>query len=271
MSAIIENQEIDTNEIIESAPVDTSFEETPVVNKPAVEEDAVEEDGAVEKPEDDASEQDSSEEMQEETDTKEDTPADEPDASSSVDTELLKRLSENSKYRPTDTNFDILDEYGALDPEKFQAFMAENNQNVFNQATNAVLTKLEAEKIEADAWGKVYTDYPELKENKSLESALKGARIQDLVSGGKGDLIELAKGIVGPIRDNKIKAVESANKTIKKQESLSSFKPNVAQIEKVPTSLMTQLKQAISDGDSDTANRIRHEIRKERIFGKAEQ
>lgn len=261
--------EVDNSVVIESEPVSTSQNETTPVKKQPIVEEVEEPEEKVEKPEDEPKEAEDSKEKQDGDDEKTEAPTEKPKPT--IDMDLLKELNEASKYQPKDTNFDILDEYGALDPTKFQAFMAENNQNVFNQATNSVLSKLQAEKLENDMWEDVNTKYPELKENENLKSALKGARIQDLISGGKGDLNELAKGIVGTIRDNKVKAIESVNKTITKQESLSSFKPSVAQTEKVPTSLMTQLKQAMSNGDAETANRIRHEIRKERIFGKQDE
>lgn len=236
----------DESNVIESESIDTSLsqkEETKEVN--------------VEAP----AEEPREEEKEEGSET---------DNTPSVDLELLQKLSEASKYKAQESELDILDEYGAVDPTKFQDFMLKNNQQVFNQAVNAVQARLQAERIEEAAWQDVTTKYPELKESESLLSALRGARVQDLVSGGKGDLLELAKGIVAPIRDSKIKAVESVNKSIKKQESLSTFKPATAQIEKVPTNLMDQLKQAIATGNSEEANRLRHEVRKERIFGKAD-
>lgn len=185
-----------------------------------------------------------------------------------MDTERLAELAKASNYNPADTELDILDEFGNLDATKFGDFMRKNNESVFTQAVGAVQARNQAEQIENNAWNAVHEAYPELVENPSLEKAIRGARIQDLINGGKGDLNELAKGIVGPLRDNKIKAVEEVNRTIKKQENLGAAKPTTAQPEKVAPSLMTQLRTAITNGDNQAAQKIRHAILKERIYGK---
>jgi len=164
-------------------------------------------------------------------------------------------------------DLDIVDEFGNFDGKKFSDFMAENNKNVFNQALDSFTAISEADKIENQAWESVNEAYPELKGNPTLEKAIRGARIQDILGGGTGDLIELAKGIIGPIRENKIKAVEEVNRTIEKQDNLQVVKPTVAPVEQVTPTLMDQLKHALSVNDQQKANQIRHAIRKERIYG----
>lgn len=190
-----------------------------------------------------------------------------PKAAPTMDGERLKALRNAGKYKPTEMDLDIVDEFGNFDGKKFSDFMADNNKNVFNQALDSFTAISEADKIETQAWESVNQAYPELKGNPTLEKAIRGARIQDILGGGTGDLLELAKGIVGPIRENKIKAVEEVNRTIEKQDNLQVVKPTVAPVEQVTPTLMDQLKHALSVNDQQKANQIRHAIRKERIYG----
>ena len=184
-----------------------------------------------------------------------------------IDGEKLKALRETSRYKPTDMDLDIVDEFGNLDAEKFSEFMVKNNEAVFNQALTAVNANNQADRIENQAWEAVHKAYPELDKNPTLEKAIRGARIQDILSGGTGNLLELAKGVLGPIRENEIKAVESVNRTIEKQENLQVATPAVAPVERVAPTLMEQLKYALAQNDTQKANQIRHAIRKERIYG----
>lgn len=119
--------------------------------------------------------------------------------------------------------------------------------------------------MEADTWSGIKEAYPEIADNSTLTNALKGARIQDLLAGGDGDLNRLASDIVGPIRENRIKAVEEVNKTLTDQKKLETFTPENAAPETQPVSLMGQLQAAVAAGDSAAAQALRHAIRKERI------
>lgn len=184
----------------------------------------------------------------------------------SLDTERLKQLHEATVYKPLETSLEILDEFGNLDQTKFETFMRENNKNVFSQAISAVNANNEAIEIENKAWDAVHKQYPEM--NETLEKAVRGARVQDLINGGKGDLMELAKGIVGPIRDNKIKAIEDTNRVEREKSALSTIKPSNETPSAQAPSLIQQLKTAISNGNREGAQAIRHAILKEQIYGK---
>lgn len=182
--------------------------------------------------------------------------------------ESILDLMGQQKYQETETNIDIFDEYGNLDPQKFASFLAENNKNVAEKAVSMMTATSKAQEMEETAWDKVYTDNPELKDNPTLEKALRGARIQDLVDGGDGDLSRLAKDLVAPLRTSQIKAQEDVARTVEDQEALSVTTPKNATTEPVQKSNMVLLREAISAGDTDRANQIRHAIRKERIYGK---
>lgn len=183
-----------------------------------------------------------------------------------IDTERLRQLNEATTYKPTETPLEILDEFGNIDSSKFETFMAKNNENVFSQAINAVNAKNEVIEIETKAWEAVHKQYPEM--NETLEKAVRGARVQDLINGGSGDLLELAKGIVGPIRESRIKAVEDTNRIEREKESLAAIKPSNESPAAQAPSLMQQLKIEISKGNREGAQRIRHAILKEQIYGK---
>lgn len=185
-----------------------------------------------------------------------------------LDAERLDALRAAQTYKPGDAQVDILDEFGNIDPEKFGAFMAQNNESVFNQAVNATKSYGETERIETQAWEDVYRDYPEIAKGSPLETALKGARLQDVIDGGTGDLSELAKQITAPIRDAKIAAVESANKQVTQTKIDGAATPTKDASPEAPATPnnMDKLRAAIKDGRHDEAARIRHAIRRERIF-----
>lgn len=176
----------------------------------------------------------------------------------------IKAINEANEYQPTEVELDITDEYGNLDPKKFQAFMAQNNQQVRDQTLAAMQKRDSAMAAEDAAWEKVYEAYPEIKDN-NLDNALRGARIQDITAGGDGDLARLARELAAPFRQAKIDATEKANKTVEEAESLETLTPTAATPPKEAPSLMTQLKTALAEGDTETANRVRHAIRKQRI------
>lgn len=183
-----------------------------------------------------------------------------------VSAEELAELQQLTQYQPDEMEVDLVDEYGYIDPAKLQNFMAENNQRVFEKAVTAVKAQQRAETIETKTWERLHNDYPELKENPTLETALRGARIADMVAGGDGDLRRIAQDFMKPIRDNKVKAVEDVNRKITQQESLETFTPETASPEEKPApSLMSQLQTALRNGDQEEAQRLRHAIRKERI------
>lgn len=261
--------ETEDSNIVESEPVYTSPTPKP---EPKVESEEVNTKEAQPETPEEETPVDTESEGEQTKDDKSEESLEEPKAKDvTIDAKFLQNLKSETQYQATDIETDILDEYGNLDPKKFSEFMVKNNEHVFNQAITAVEARKNAVDIESQSWDDVYKEYPEVKDNESLESAIKGARLQDIISGGSGDLKELAKKIVAPMRKNKIEAIESVNKTIKSQESLSSFKPEVAATEKVSPSLLEQLKQARLSGDNDLASRITHAIRIERIYGKAKE
>lgn len=198
----------------------------------------------------------------------EDAPVEEP--ASDYDGARFKELLDAQKYQAEEVTLDFYDEYGNIDQAKFGEFLQQNNQKVFEQATQAAMAKVEAQQIEEKLWNDVYTNYGEIKDNPALETALRGARIQDMVAGGDGDLTRLAKEIVAPIRQNKIKAIEDVNRSITEQKKLETFTPDAATPAPAAVPLMTQLKQALDAGDSERAQTLRHAIRKERIYGKSD-
>ncbi|MGV9002395.1 MAG: hypothetical protein ACOH18_05585 [Candidatus Saccharimonadaceae bacterium] len=179
--------------------------------------------------------------------------------------EEITKLAEAADYRPGEIEVNFVDELGNFDPQAFGDFMKQNNQNVFNQAINAANARGQLVQIENDTWGQIKTDYPEVANNETLTSALRGARIQDLLAGGDGDLARLAKDIVGPIRENRIKAVEDTNRQITEQKKLETFTPENVAPDRAEPSLMSQLQAAVSSGDTQKAHSLRHAIRKERI------
>lgn len=182
--------------------------------------------------------------------------------------EKLEELSRAQHYQPQAQDVDILDEFGNLDPAKFQSFMRDNNASVFEQAVNAVSARGEAEKIESATWDNLRGEYSnELNDNPGLEKVLRGARIQDIIAGGDGDLNRLAKEVIGPMRKSAIQAVEDVNRQVSEAEELSTYKPQNSAPQKQAAPLMTQLREALQAGDHGKAQQIRHAIRKERISG----
>lgn len=235
----------DNTNIVESAPVDTSTpDDTPA--EPAEEAEAAPAE-TVEAPAETAP----AEEVQEE-ELKLPT----------IDN--IKAINEAQNYQPEDVEIDILDDDGYLDPKKFQAFMAQNNQSIFEKATQSVEARKGAQAAEDAAWGQVHEAYPEIKDY-NLDKALRGARIQDITEGGDGDLARLARDLAAPYRTAKIEATEAANKSVEEVESLESLTPTTATPPKQAPSLMNQLSTAVANGDTETANRLRHAIRKARI------
>lgn len=182
------------------------------------------------------------------------------------DSDRLMDLLGKTKYTASDVELDIYDEYGNVDANKMGSFMAANNERVFQKAVDAVNAKNEARDIEDASWSLVHKDYPEVKD-KGLDTALRGARIQDLAAGGNGDLSRLAKDLVKPFRDSQIKAIEDVNRSVKEQDALATFKPVNATPEKTTPSNMQQLQTALKAGDTERATFLRHAIRKERIYG----
>lgn len=181
--------------------------------------------------------------------------------------EQIQQLADQADYRPQEVDINFLDELGNFDPQKFGEFMAENNKQVFNQALQAGNARTQLTQVESDTWAHVEKDFPEIAGNDTLTKALRGARIQDIIAGGDGDLSRLATDIVGPIRENRIKAVEDANKTITDAKKLETFTPEGASVEAPSLSLMQQLSVAVQSGDTAKAQTLRHAIRKERING----
>ena len=179
--------------------------------------------------------------------------------------EQITELAKQADYQPGEVEITFVDELGNFDPVAFGEFMKQNNQSVFNQAINAGKARSELTQIEGDTWSAVEKNFPEIAGNDSLTKALRGARIQDVLAGGDGDLQRIAKDIVGPIRDNKIKAVEDVNKTITEQKKLDTFTPDNAAPERAEPTLMQQLQSAVVSGDTAKAQALRHAIRKERI------
>lgn len=205
------------------------------------------------------------------------TPPETPPATPPAETEVkaqpfltredLETLAKAQSYQPSEVDVDIFDEFGSLDPAKFAAFMIENNQRVMQQATNAVETNARYERIETQAWESVKSNYPEISDNPTLEQAVRGARIQDILSGGDGDLNRLAKSFIDPIRRGKIQAVEDTNRQVTEQEQLQTFRSDNAVPAPAAKPLMNQLREALAAGDTERANHLRHAIRKERIYG----
>lgn len=185
--------------------------------------------------------------------------------------DYLKRLHEAQQFEAPTEAPDIFDDYGNVDPTKFAAYQAQRDAQVFEKAVNAVNAKAEAQQAELAAWDSVYSNYSEVKDSEVLQNALRGARIQDLSSGGDGDLNRLAKGLVAPFREAKIKATEAVNKTVEEAESLETAKPSAATPPQQAPSLLSQLNAAVANGDQEQAQRIRHAIRKERIYGKTKE
>lgn len=179
--------------------------------------------------------------------------------------EQIEQLAKQADYVPQEVEINFLDELGNFDPQKFGEFMAENNKNIFNQALQAGNARTQLTQVEQDTWAHVEKDFPEIAGNDTLTKALRGARIQDIIAGGDGDLTRLATDIVGPIRDNRIKAVEDANQNITDQKKLETFTPEGASTEAPTLSLMQQLQVAVQSGDTQKATSLRHAIRKERI------
>lgn len=179
--------------------------------------------------------------------------------------EQIEQLAKQADYVPQEVEINFLDELGNFDPQKFGEFMAENNKNIFNQALQAGNARTQLTQVEQDTWAHVEKDFPEIAGNDTLTKALRGARIQDIIAGGDGDLTRLATDIVGPIRDNRIKAVEDANQNITDQKKLGTFTPEGASTEAPTLSLMQQLQVAVQSGDTQKATSLRHAIRKERI------
>lgn len=240
--------------VVESAPVDTSVapDEAPAEEAPA-EEAPVEETPA-------------QEESSEEAPAAEETPPAEEEELSLPTVEHLQALHAAQQYQSEDVEIDFVDEHGFFDAKKFQDFMVQNNQRVYSQAVEASKAYDQAGKAEEAAWSKVNQTYPEI-EKYGLDAALRGARIQDLTAGGDGDLARLAKDLAAPFRQNAIDAVEKANKVVEEAESLETLKPTNATPPKQEPSLMSQLKSAVDSGDAEAATRIRHAIRKQRIYG----
>lgn len=241
----------DNNNIVESAPVDTSV---------------VEDDSQL--PQDAPAEEEAPVEAAPvENKTPEEAPTEAPEEEElSLPTiDNIKAMQQAQAYQPgAEVEVDILDEFGNVDPAKFQAFMAKNNQDVYEKATQAIEARSSAQAAEDAAWDKVHEVYPEIKDN-NLDNALRGARIQDITAGGDGDLARLARELAAPFREAKIKATENANKTIEEAESLATLAPTTVTPPKEAKPLMTQLREALAGGDNETANRLRHEIRKQRI------
>lgn len=179
--------------------------------------------------------------------------------------EEIQELAKRADYIPQEVEINFLDELGNFDPQKFGEFMAQNNQNIFNQALQAGNARTQLTQVEQDTWAHVEKDFPEISGNDTLTKALRGARIQDLIAGGDGDLTRLATDIVGPIRDSRIKAVEDANQNITDQKKLETFTPEGASTEAPTLTLMQQLQTAVQSGDTQKATSLRHAIRKERI------
>ena len=242
----------DNTNVVESAPIDTSTPDE--TTAPEVEETPTEEVPA-----------ETSEAPAEETHA-EAAPAETPEEELRLPTiDHIKAMQEAQDYQPSaEVEVDILDEFGNLDPKKFQDFMTKNNQDIFEKATQAVEARSGAQAAEDAAWDKVHEVYPEIKEY-NLDAALRGARIQDITAGGDGDLARLARDLAGPFRQAKIKATEDINKVVEEAESLETLKPTEVTPPKEPLPLMAQLKAAVAEGDTETAQRLRHEIRKQRI------
>lgn len=204
------------------------------------------------------------------TDTNTETPTTETNTEDSTDgdyltPEQIQALREQTQYQPEDQEVDLVDEYGYIDPKKLQSFMVENNQRVFEQAVKAVEAKAQAERIETQSWEKIHQSYPELKESPGLEQALRGARIADLAAGGDGNIHRIAQEFMKPIRDSKVQAVEETNRSISKQEALSTHVQESAAPERPAPSLMSRLRTALENGDQAQAQEIRNAIRMERI------
>lgn len=195
------------------------------------------------------------------------TPPEEP-AHQPITAEHLQRLHEAQQLEPVTEAPDIFDDYGNVDPNKFNDYLNQRDARVFEQATYAATVREETQKTEQTAWDTVYSEYGEIKDNPALQNALRGARIQDLTAGGDGDLARLAKELVAPFRTAKIQATEAINKTVSEAEALETTKPTAATPPKEAPSLVHQLKAAIADGDTQRAQSIRHAIRKEQIYGK---
>lgn len=179
--------------------------------------------------------------------------------------EQIVELAKRADYQPAEVQADFVDELGNFDPQKFGEFMRANNENVFNQAIQAANARTQLTQIETDTWGAVESKYPEITENPTIKSALRGARTQDVINGGDGDLERIAADIIGPMRQNKIDAVESVNRQVTEQKKLETFTPTNAAPDRAEPSLMSQLKSAVANGESEKAKSIRHAIRKERI------
>lgn len=245
---------VDESNVVESAPAWTS--ETPKRESPAPAENPAGDGGeatATQTPTDGAAADDTT------------VIPDEPVEKPLYTPEEINKLAEAADYRPGEIEVTFVDELGNFDPQAFGEFMKQNNQNVFNQAINAANARGQLVQIENDTWAGIKKDFPEVAGNETLTSALRGARIQDLLAGGDGDLNRLAKDIVGPIRENRIKAVEDTNRQITEQKKLETFKPENAAPEKAEPTLMSQLQQAVASGDTQRAHTLRHAIRKERI------
>lgn len=179
--------------------------------------------------------------------------------------EQITELAKAADYQPGEVEITFVDELGNFDPVAFGEFMQKNNASVFNQAIAATKARGELVQVEGDTWASIQQQFPEIAGNETLTSALRGARVQDVIAGGDGDLHRLAKDIVGPIRENRIKAVEDVNKTITDQKKLETFTPDNAAPERAEPTLMQQLQSAVQSGDTAKAQSLRHAIRKERI------
>jgi hypothetical protein len=189
----------------------------------------------------------------------------EPTATPTAD--YIKRLHESQQFEAGTEAPDIFDDYGNIDPTKFATYQSERDSYVFNKALEAVNTREQAQQAESAAWEAVHANYAEIKDSPALENALRGARIQDISAGGDGDLSRLAKEIVAPFREAKIKATEAVNKTVEEAETLETIKPTAVTPPAQAPSLMAQLNAAIANGDTEQAQRVRHAIRKARIDG----
>lgn len=235
----------------DSAPVDTSSDqsvaEEPQVAAPAAEEAPQEETPAAEEP------------------TSEEQPNEPEKEDRGVTAAELEELRKKSQYQAAEIEADLLDEYGYVDPKKLEGFLAENNKRVFEQAVQAMEARQEAKEIETKTWESIYKKYPEVKEKESLEKALRGARIADIVAGGDGDITRIATEFMAPIRDSKVAAIESVNRKISEQKSLETNVQEAATPERPAPSLMSQLKSALASGDTAKAQQVRNAIRMQRI------
>lgn len=252
-------ESVDTSNVVESAPVWTSESPQREAKTP-------------EAPTDDNADGQGSDNPEDAPNTEtnpgaagDDVVTDEPAYQPKYTPEQIQELAKAADYQPGEVEITFVDELGNFDPVAFGEFMKQNNASVFNQAIAATNARGELTQIEGDTWASIQQQFPEIAGNETLTKSLRGARIQDVMAGGDGDLHRLAKDIVGPIRENRIKAVEDVNKTITDQKKLETFTPDNAAPERAEPTLMQQLQSAVKSGDTEKATAIRHAIRKERI------